>query len=102
MLKITVFSKKCETKDGKKFYKNVAKLTKKDGTEIYVDVMLPEDDKLKADEYPIIIEVDKANANLSTKRGTTEDGKTYERHTLWIKKYTKSKDKYVDTSLDEF
>lgn len=102
MLKITVFSKKCKTKDGKTFYKNVAKLTKKDGTEIYVNVMLPEDDKLKADECPIIIEVDKANANLSTERDTAEDGTVYERHTLWIKKYTRSKEKYVDKSLDEF
>lgn len=101
-MKITVFSKKCETKDSKKFNKYVTKMTKKDGSEIYADVVLPEDDKIKSDECPIIIEFEKSNANLSTKRGTTEDGKTYERHTLWVKKYTRSKEKYVDNSLDEF
>ena len=101
-MKITVFVKKGTTKDGKKFYNYVSKLVKVNGDEVYVTVKFPEDDKPKADECPLNIEFDKSDANLSVTKDTAEDGTVYEHKTLWVKKYTRSKDKYVDKSLDEF
>ena len=101
-MKITVFAKKGNTKEGKVFYNFVSKLIKKDGDEVYVTVKFPEDVRPKVDECPLNIEFDKSDANLSTTRDTVEDGTVYEHKTLWVKKYERSKEKYVDKSLDEF
>lgn len=100
---INVFAKKRTTKDGSKsFYTYISKLTKKDGSLLTVSVKFPEDNTPKADEFPLTISFDKADANLSTK--TIENEETGEvlgtSSTLWLKKYTKSE--YVDTSLDDF
>ena len=103
-MKITVFAKKRTTNDGKKdFYTYLSKLSKKDGTELTVSCKFPDEIKPKAEECPLNIEFDKSSANLDHKTEVDkETGEVYERNTLWIKKYEKSKDKYVDKSLDDF
>lgn len=102
-MKITVFAKKRTSKDGREFYTYLSKLTKKDGTEMTVACKFPDELKPKADECPLNIEFDKSSANLDHKTEVDkESGEVYERNTLWIKKYDKSKEKYVDKSLDDF
>ena len=103
MMTINVFAKKRSTKDGSKsFYTYITKLTKKDGTLMTASVMFPEDDKPKADDFPLTISFEKADANLSHKPIENEEtGEVVgESHTLWLKKFTKSA--YHDTSLDDF
>lgn len=102
-MKITVFAKKRTTSEGKKFYSYLSKLTKKDGSVITASVKFPEDNVPKIDDFPISIEFEKSDANLSTTTYTKEEtGEEFESRTLWLKKYSVSKEKYVDTSLDEF
>lgn len=100
---INVFAKKRTTKDGSKsFYTYITKLVKKDGSTITASVKFPEDNTPKADEFPLTITFDKADANMSSKAIENEEtGEVIgESHNLWLKKYTKSE--YIDTSLDDF
>lgn len=101
---ITIFAKKRTTKDGKKsFYTYITRLIKKDGSHVVVSVNFPEDNKPDALECPMNIDVPKGMMNLSTKTITDETtGAVIESRTLWVKEWTKSKEVYVDTSLDEF
>lgn len=106
-MKVLVFAKKRQTKEGKQFTAYVSRLTKKDGEEITTGVKFREEcGSPKAEECPCYIEIDKANANLTTKKMeiTTEDGeiKEVESKTLWVSKWKMSNEKYVDTSLDDF
>lgn len=104
-MKITLFAKKRTTREGKPFSVYVSKLQKKDGTEQYVTVKYSGDDPAKdfrADLCPLIIDVDRASANLSRKKHTDDEGNEYESFTLWVKDYTLSTEKYVDHSLDDF
>lgn len=106
-MKLLVFGKARQTKDGRNFTAYVSKLPKKDGTELTVGVKFREEcGSPKLDETPCYIEVNKDDANLSTKSQeiTTEDGeiKDVTNHTLWIKAWNMSPEKYVDHSLDEF
>lgn len=106
-MKVLVFAKKRQTKEGKNFTAYVSRLTKKDGEEITTGVKFREEcGSPKAEECPCYIEIDKANANLTTKKMdvTTEDGeiKEVESKTLWVSKWKMSNEKYVDTSLDDF
>lgn len=100
---ITIFAKKRTTKDGKEFNTFITRLTKKDGNHVVVSVMFPQDNKPKAADCPLNIEVPKGMMNLST-RTITDDttGATIERCTLWVKEWSASTSPYVDTSLDEF
>ena len=99
---INVFAKKRTTKDGSKsFYTYITKLVKKDGSTITASVKFPEDNTPKADEFPLTITFDKADANLSTSAIENEAGEVVgESKTLWLKKFTKGE--YIDTSLDDF
>lgn len=106
-MRVLVFAKKRQTKEGKQFTAYVSRLTKKDGEEITTGVKFREEcGAPKMEECPCYIEIDKANANLTTKKMeiTTEDGeiKEVESKTLWVSKWEMSKEKYVDTSLDDF
>lgn len=106
-MKVLVFAKKRQTKDGRNFTAYVTKLTKKDGSELTAGVKFREEcGAPNADECPLYIEVDKVNANLATRTQeiTTDDGeiKDVTQNTLWVSKWTRSDEKYVDTSLDEF
>lgn len=105
-MKITVFSRKAKTNDGRTFNVFVSSLNKNDGTSQYVTVRYSGKDKNKefdSAKCPYIIEFKKEDANLSS--NSFEDKKTGEKRknfTLWIKDYTVSEEKFVDHSLDDF
>ena len=105
-MKITVFSRKAKTNDGRTFNVFVSSLTKNDGTSQYVTVRYSGKDKNKefdSAKCPYIIEFNKADANLAS--NSYEDKKTGEKRknfTLWIKDYKESDEAYVDHSLDDF
>lgn len=107
-MKLTVFAKKRTTKEGKPFYTYLSTLHKKDGTDITVQLKFQDAcGNPKAEDCPMNIEVDKVMANFSTKTREVADPETGEIHEyvdnkLWIKDWEKSKDIYVDKSLDEF
>ena len=106
-MKILIFSKKRQTKDGRNFTAYVTKMAKKDGSELTAGVKFREEcGAPTADECPCYIEVAKENANLATKNMevTSEDGEIRDvvQHTLWISKWEKSNEEYIDHSLDEF
>lgn len=106
-MKVLVFAKKRQTKEGKNFVAYVTKLTKKNGEEVVAGVKFREDcGSPKFEECPCYVNVDKKDANLVTKKVevTTEDGeiKEVENKTLWVQKWTMSPEKYVDHSLDDF
>lgn len=98
-MKVTVFAKRIQKKDGTKFTGYVSKLRRHDGTEDYVRVRFNEGTVLPQ-SFPAIIEV--TGANLQTKHITAQDGSEYDRKTLWIKSYTPTGEEYVDHSLDDY
>lgn len=53
------------------------------------------------DDCPCIIEFDKADANLVRKGYTNSAGEQRTSYTLWITKYNKTDEVYVDHSLDD-
>lgn len=107
-MKVLVFGKNRQTKDGRKFTAYVTKLTKVNGEEITASVKFREECGAPSiEETPCYINVDKADANLSTKKVEITDEesgeiKEVENRTLWVKAWTMSPEKYVDTSLDDF
>ena len=105
-MKITVFSRKAKTNDGRAFNVFVSSLKKNDGTSQYVTVRYSGKDKNKnfdPAKCPYIIEFNKEDANLSSRTFTDKKtGETRKNHTLWIKDYTESSEHYVDHSLDDF
>lgn len=105
-MKVLIFGKKRQTKDGKAFTAYVSKLPKKDGTDLTVGVKFREEcGSPKLEECPLYIEVDKKDANLDSKTReiTTEDGeiKDVMSYTLWVQKWERSPEKYEDHSLDD-
>ena len=101
-MQITVFKKVRTSKDGRKFDSYITRLMKKDGTESSMSVKFSESCKPPVD-FPIILEVEKKDANLSKRRYTDmSTGEVKEGLTLWIKHYIVSRETYVDHSLDEF
>lgn len=102
-MKITLFAKTAHSRDGKAFIRYIGKLTRKDGTEISV-VVRPTGDipQFVQSKCPYIIEFDKKDANLQSKKYTDKDGNERTSYTLWLKKYKESEEKFVDHSLDDF
>lgn len=103
-MKVTVFGKKKTTNEGKSFTAYVAKLQRKDGSELTASVKFREEcGQPKLEECPMNIEFEKKYANLAertyTREDTGEDAKSY---TLWISAWKPSKEAYVDHSLDDF
>lgn len=109
-MKITLFSKKKHTKEGKEFNVFVGTLNRKDGTNQYMTVKYSGDDKrldFDGRKCPYIIEFNKEDANITKKTRTLTDKETGEtksitNYTLWLKNYKESSEKFIDHSLDEF
>lgn len=102
-MKITVFAKTAHTQDGKPFVRFIGRLPKKDGTEVSMVVRTSQKaGNIDADKTPYIIEFNKEDANLSSRKYTDKDGNERVSYTLWLKKFTESSEKYVDHSLDDF
>lgn len=106
-MKVLVFAKKRQTKDGRNFTAYVTKLTRTDGTDLTAGVKFREEcGAPTADECPCYIEVNKMDANLDTKTREITDTETGEiktmiQHTLWVSAWKRSDEKYVDHSLDD-
>ena len=101
-METTIFAKKRTTKEGKSFYTYLATLTKKNGEEVKCSVKFAEGKDPKPTECPLNIIIKQEDANLSTKRGTKEDGTEWVSQTLWVKDYEVSQNVWVDDSLNEF
>ena len=101
-MKITVFGKKRQTKEGRTFMSYVATLKKKDGEELTCGVKFRESCGAP-DHTPIIIDVDKKACNLAKKKyGEAEDGTPLYSHTLWITEWLDTCEEYIDHSMDDF
>ena len=102
-MKITLFAKTAHSRDGKAFIRYIGKLKKKTGDEISVVVRTVSDiPPFVQSKCPYIIEFDKKDANLQSKKYTDRDGNERTSYTLWLKKYTESNEVFVDHSLDDF
>ena len=80
-MKVLVFAKKRQTKDGKNFTSYVSKLTKKNGEEITAGVKFREEcGAPKAEECPWYIKINKTDANLAVRKTeiTTDEGEIKE------------------------
>ena len=105
-MKINVYRKTKTTKKGKKFDIYLSKLTNKKTDEI-VTVQVKFVGQAQTDiensniKYPLTLDFDKANANLSTEKITTDSSETFIRTNLWITKLNKI-EQYVDDSLTDF
>ncbi len=105
-MKIDVFRKTKTTKKGKKFDIYLSKLTNKKTGEI-VNVQVKFVGQAQTDiensniNYPLSLDFDRNNANLSFEEITTDSGETFIRNNLWITKLNKI-DAFVDSSLTDF
>lgn len=104
-MQATIFAKKMQSKDGRNFNRYLTKLTKKDGTEITVNVKFREECG-EPKNCPCNIKFDKSDANYNEKIQKYADAETGEcketvSKTLWISSWEYG-DAYVDTSMDEF
>ena len=105
-MKINVFKKTKTTKKGKKFDIYLSKLTNKKTGEI-INVQVKFVGQAQTDiensniNYPLTIDFDKANANLTTEEIVTDNGKTFIRTKLWITNLNKI-EAFVDSSLTDF
>lgn len=99
---ITVFAKKGQTKEGKIFYNYLARLKKKDGTELPVRVKFREEcGNPKSDKCPCNIIVQRENMNLSSREYIKEDtGEVITSHELWVSAWDNGPE-YVDHSMDD-
>lgn len=104
VLKISLFAKKRTSKDGREFYVYSSRLTNKNGEEFYVTVKFNDNTAPAPNpkSCPMIIEINREDANLSTSvRRDEETDEEYITKTLWVKKYSISDEEYVDHSLDD-
>lgn len=102
-MKVAVFAKKKQTKDGRPFTSYVGKLKKKDGSELYVEIKFREEcGAPKPEQLPAYIEFDKPEGNLSTRAYTTQEGDEGVSFRLWLSGWRFSDEKFEDHSLDEF
>lgn len=103
-MKVTVFGKKKTSRDGKSFIAYVARLTRKDGSELTASVKFREDcGAPKLEDCPMNIEFAKGDANLASRTYVREDtGEEGTAYTLWVSRWDPSAEVYVDHSLDDF
>lgn len=101
-MQITLFPKIRHTADGKKFTTFLSTLTTKSGEEMRVSVKFRQSTNPPKDETPLNILIEKSDCSLSASKYTREDtGEVCTVHTLWLSNWTRSEDKFVDTSMDE-
>lgn len=103
-MNVTIYAKNRTTKEGKPFYNYLTRMMQKSTGEIVtVQVKFREDcGSPKADQCPMIIEVPKGKANMSTREFKDEFGDTKIARTMWVSEWTKSKTEFVDNSMDDY
>lgn len=101
-MKITVFAKERTGKDNNKFLTYLSKLIKKSGEEVTVQLKFSEEcGRIKKENCPCIIEVDTSDCSYSERKIVKDDREIINR-VLWINKYTKTDEVFVDTSASCF
>ncbi len=102
-MEITIFAKKRETKDGRKFSSYLTTLTKKTGEKQTVAVRFR--DECGAPEpknCPMNIICEKNDLNMAPRNYIdNETGEVRTSYTLWVTKW-KQGSPYVDHSMDEY
>ena len=101
-MKLTVFGKKKQLSNGVSFVSFVTTMTRNDQSTLTCAVKFKDHIEPKLDECPIIIEVEKSDANLSKKKYTDKDGNEKDSFTLWVNSWKRTGEVYVDHSLDDF
>lgn len=104
-MQLTVFAKNRTANDGRPFKTYFSKLTKKDGTQVTVQIKFREECGTP-NQCPCNIVVNKNDANFTEKEKTYTDAKTQEEkqtvvRILWVSKWTDG-EPCVDHSMDEF
>ncbi len=101
-MEITVFAKNMKTKEGRSFRVYLSRLhNNRTGEEDSVRIQFREGLTLPT-LFPVIIEVRKEDANLSTRTYTDDKGTQHVNKTLWVNEYRMSPREYVDHSLDDY
>ena len=100
---ITIYAKKRITKEGKTFYNYLARLTQKStGEVITAQVKFREEcGTPKPEKCPMLIEVPKTAANMSTRDFTDEFGDKKTAYTVWVSEWKQGAE-FVDTSMDDY
>lgn len=100
---ITIFGTTRKTKEGREFTVYMSRLIKKTGEDVPVTVKFRKECGAPSlEDLPLIITVDKADANLTDKIYEDSKGNICKGHTLWVRKWEPSGERYQDASLDEF
>lgn len=101
-MNLTVFAKSMKSAEGRPFKVYLTRLTNtKTEEEISVRLHLREG-LPQLPECPVIIQVEKKDANLSRRTIPDDAGELHTYYTLWVNKYTVSDEAYVDHSLDDY
>lgn len=102
-MEITIFAKKREAKDGRKFTSYLATLTKKSGEKTTVAVKFREDcGAPEPKNCPMNIVCEKKALNMSERNYVdNETGEVRTSYTLWVSEW-KQGSPYVDHSMDEY
>lgn len=101
-MKLTIFCKSLRNRDGKPFKVYLTRLQNaKTGDQLTCRVNFREGVALPA-TFPAIVEVNKSDANLSTRTYNDESGQVHTTYTLWVNAYTPTGEEYVDHSLDDY
>lgn len=100
-MRLEVFGKQRTNKDGKQFTTYLSRITNmKTGEIIPVQVKF----RMEVDapkELPVVVNIEKKNANLVKEAWENENGETGVKHVLWVS-VVKSYEEYVDHTLDDF
>lgn len=104
-MQLTIFAKAMTSKDGRKYNRYLTKLTKKDGSQLTVNVKFREEAG-EPRNCPCNIEVEKRDCNYVEKLEQYVDHESGEakeacRRTLWISEWADG-EPYVDHSMDDF
>ncbi len=100
-MKLTVFGKNRVTSEGKPFVTYLTRLTRKDQTEVTVQVKFRQD-CVPPRDLPAIIMVDRRECSMSEKTIPMEDGEVKVSRTLWVYAWEPSGEVYVDHSMDDY
>lgn len=101
-MEISIFSKRCQTREGKTFFKYLSTLKTKAGEPLPVQVKFRDEcGSPKPDTCPCNIIVTKEQCNLSKREYTREDtGEVCTARVLWVNGW-KPGSAYVDHSMDD-
>lgn len=102
-MKMTIFAKKGQSRDGRTFFRYLGRLIRKStGETVTVAVKFRETaGHPDAAKCPMNIEFSKADANYTEKEITRDDGSTIISREIWISAW-KDAGAFVDTSMDDF